>query len=197
MFGLTLIQLLMIYFIGGAPRVGKTQLAKKLSEKTGLSWLSTDNLRESLPHLEVISKDHPILRYWINWEDQNFAKKTFRPPIEEIIRRQNEESKEVAKMVKGFVESITYNSHDFILEGVALLPEFYSKQFLDKYKIKFICIGNTDYKSFLEYSWRHRIEGDWLEGVDQKTFAKAVRFFVEFSKLFKSQANSRRIPYYR
>ena len=123
----------MIYFIGGAPRVGKTQLAKKLSEKTGFSWLSTDNLRESLLYLDVISRDHPILKVWINWKDKGYIKKLFNPPIREIIRSQNEESKEVAKVIEGFIESITYNNRDFILEGVALFPDFYSQEFLNKF----------------------------------------------------------------
>lgn len=35
----------MIYFIGGAPRVGKTQIAKKIAEKLSLSLTSTDALR--------------------------------------------------------------------------------------------------------------------------------------------------------
>ena len=186
----------MIYFIGGAPRVGKTQLAKKLSQKTGLSWISTDNLRESLPHLETIPKNHSILRYWIGWEDLEFTKSVFKPSIKEIIRRQNEESKEVAKLVKGFVESLTYNSRDFVIEGVALLPEFYDQAFLKKHKVKFVCVGNTDYDPFLEYSWKHGAEGDWLEDVDKKTFTKATRFFVQFSKLFKDQAKSHKFPYY-
>ena len=34
----------MFYLIGGAPRTGKTTLAKQLSKKLVLPWISTDTL---------------------------------------------------------------------------------------------------------------------------------------------------------
>jgi len=34
----------MIYLIGGAPRCGKTKVAKQLSKKLGIPWISADSL---------------------------------------------------------------------------------------------------------------------------------------------------------
>ncbi len=186
----------MIYLIGGAPRIGKTQLAKKLSGKTGYSWITTDNLRQGLTYLEEINKNHPIKRYWINWDDENYPQNLFDYPIQETIKRQNNESVEVAKLVRGVVESLNYLNRDFIIEGVALLPTFFEKQFLKRNKIKFVCVGNTHFQSLFEYSWKHRTDGDWLADVDKKTFRKAIRFSSQFSKEFKKQAKNNNLPYF-
>ncbi|MBU1118203.1 hypothetical protein KKD37_04555 [Patescibacteria group bacterium] len=186
----------MIYFLGGAPRTGKSQLAKKISKATGFSWLSTDNLRESVVNLESIPKSDQLFAHWISWKDEDYIEKTFSPSIQEIINNQKSESKEVVKIVKGFVESISYNNRDFILEGVALLPSFFDTSFIDKYQIKFICVGNTNFESFFEYSWNHRSEGDWLENSNRDIFKKVISYSSKFSELFRNEAKSYNYPYY-
>lgn len=186
----------MIYFIGGAPRTGKSQLAKKLSKRTGISWLSTDNLRESVEGLEIIPRDNPLLKYWVNWKKDNYVKDTFSKSIEKLIENQDTESKEVSKLVKSFVESVDYNERDFIIEGVALLPRFYESEFLDKFKIKFVCIGNTDYEAFVKKSWEIRSEGDWLKDAERDVFNNTIRFCSRYSEVFKKEAEERGIPYY-
>ena len=35
----------MIYLIGGAPRSGKTILSKRIAQKNGIPWISTDTIR--------------------------------------------------------------------------------------------------------------------------------------------------------
>ena len=186
----------MIYFIGGAPRTGKSQLAKRLSKITGLSWLSTDNLRESVEGLEIIPRDNPLLRYWINWKKDNYLQETFSKPVEEMIEKQNIESKEVSKLVRSFVESINYNNRDFILEGVALLPRFYDQEFLNKFKVKFVCVGNTDYESFVKKSWEIRSEGDWLKDAERDVFNNTIKYCSKYGEIFKKEASDRSISYF-
>ncbi len=186
----------MIYFIGGAPRTGKSQLAKRLSVATGFSWLSTDNLRESSEFLEVIPRSNPLLSNWINWRESNYISKTFSIPVEKIIENQNLESLEVSKLVKGFVQSLDYNNRDFILEGVALLPEFFDNDFINKYRIKFVCVGNTDFATFRKYSWENRVDGDWLEKVDERLFDNVILFSVKFSEIFRDESEHRGFKYY-
>ncbi len=54
-----------IIFIGGAPTVGKSYLAKKLAEELKLPWISTDTVREILrsygyPVYEIKGINFPI-----------------------------------------------------------------------------------------------------------------------------------------
>lgn len=46
----------MIYLIGGAPRVGKSIIGKKLANIVGATFVSTDELDESLSTLSSILK---------------------------------------------------------------------------------------------------------------------------------------------
>jgi cytidylate kinase len=46
----------MIYLIGGAPRCGKTTIAKKLSKKLLISWISADTI-ESMIATNTSSRD--------------------------------------------------------------------------------------------------------------------------------------------
>lgn len=186
----------MIYFIGGAPRTGKSQLAKRLSKVTGYSWLSTDNLRESLELLDEIPKSSPLLSNWVDWRENDHISKTFSIPAEEIIANQDLESLELNKVIKGFVQSLDYCKRDFILEGVALLPEYFDNDFINKYKIKFVCVGNTDYETFREFSWENRTEGDWLEKADKSIFDNVILYSTKYSEIFRSQSENRGIKYY-
>ena len=186
----------MIYFIGGAPRAGKSQLAKRLSKVTGFSWLSTDNLRESAEFLEAIPRSNPLLSNWINWRDSEYISKNFSIPAEKIIENQNKESLEVVKLVKGLVQSLDYNNRDFILEGVALLPEFFDDDFINKYGIIFVCVGNTDYESFRKYSWENRADGDWLKDVGASLFDNVISYSVKFSEVFRAESEKRGLKYY-
>lgn len=116
--------------------------------------------------------------------------------MDEIIENELIESKEVSKVVKGFIESEAYRKRNLVLEGVALLPEFFEKEFIQTYGIKFLCIGNTDYDTFVEYSWNHRSEGDWMENFNEETFKKVIRFCSELSKKFKEQSEDRGVDYF-
>jgi len=185
----------MIIFIGGPPRVGKTVLAKKLAKKLRYSWLSTDDLRGAVKNSNILQKNNPL---FIQIKEKETSPEEFYQKYspKEIIKIQNNESRQVAKMVKGFIEEISYRNRNFIIEGVALLPSLYQKSFLKHYKIKFYCTGNTNYESFIKYSWTHRVEGDWLKDVNKKTFEKVIKYCSEFSQLFKKQAKSHNFQYF-
>lgn len=186
----------MIIFIGGPPRVGKSFLVRHLFNKLHISHTSTDTLRHAVKKLKQIPQKDPLFILDNLKAEKNRKEFSAKHSIEEVIDIQNTESKEVVKVVKGFVEWVDYHKQDFIIEGVALLPEFFDKEFLIKHNIKFFTIGNTDFSTFLEYSWEHRIHGDWLEEVDEETFEKVIRFCAEFSKVFKKQSEERNIPYF-
>lgn len=68
--------------------------------------------------------------------------------------------------------------------------------FIKKFGINFICIGNTNYETFLDYSWKHRVEGDWLKRANREVFNKAVEFSSKFSEVFKTQTSKYNLSYY-
>lgn len=161
-----------------------------------MSWVSTDALRFGAMQLETIPKDNALFSVinhggWKNPEE--YYQKT---PILEIIKQQNEESAEVAKVIKGFIESVAYRNRSFILEGVALFPKVFETDFIKEYNINFTCVGNTNYENFFEYSWKFRSEGDWLKETNKETFSRVIKYCAEFSKVFKNNSEERSIPYF-
>lgn len=186
----------MIIFIGGPPRVGKTVLARKLAKELQYSWLSTDDLRGLVRKVGRFPKKHPIFTLIRTGEEYNQKKFYEKYSPEEIIKLQNTESKVVAKIIKTFIEEISYRKRNFVMEGVALFPPYYEKEFIRRHSIKFCCVGNTDYQAFINYSWKNRSVGDWLENSNRKTFERVIRFCTEFSKVFKKEAKRRGFPYF-
>lgn len=186
----------MVIFLGGPPRVGKSILAKRLNKELNISYTSTDALRYGAKQLKQIPPTDPlfILDRLEEWEkrDEFYTKYS----SEKIISFQNKESEEVAKIVKGFIESTAYRKQDIILEGVALLPRFFETNFLKEFDISFFCVGNTNFEAFYTYSWEHRGTGDWLSETNQDVFEKIIKYCSDFSKTFKDDAEKYNIPYF-
>lgn len=117
-----------LILIGGAPGVGKSYLARKMSEELKLPWVSTDGIREMMR--EVVRKeDFPELSRL----DESIKAEEYLSAhtAKQILESQNKESVGVWKGVTAFVET-DYVWNDFIVEGIAVLPELVST--LDKQK---------------------------------------------------------------
>lgn len=186
----------MFYFIGGAPRVGKTIIAKKLADKLKLSWLSTDTLRGVVRKTGNFLPDHPINALLNKGEEDNQEEFYRDNSSWRTINLQNTESKFVADIVKVFIQESSFLERNFIVEGVALWPPFFDHEWLDNNAVQFYCVGNTEIKTFSEYSWKNRGPGDWLEKADRKTFERVIRYCADFSKLFHQEAQKKQIPYF-
>jgi len=109
-----------ILFIGGAPTVGKTTIAKKLSIKYRIPWISTDLMREWM--CEVVSinkypdlfldKEHTAESFWTKYYSN----------IKGAIAQEKKRDIEVFKGVKKFLEENNYWD-SYILEGISIHPE--------------------------------------------------------------------------
>jgi 2-phosphoglycerate kinase len=108
-----------IFLIGGAPTIGKTYLAERLSLAVGLPWLSTDIVR-SLMQKVARKDDYPALFYPPTAVARDYLEKN---SSEQIVVDQNKESVAVWQGVTAILEN-PYPWEGFIIEGVAVLPEF-------------------------------------------------------------------------
>jgi 2-phosphoglycerate kinase len=95
----------MLYLIGGAPRLGKSIVAKKLANENRTSWLSTDALCAMLP----------------NAAGMLFADEVDRPAAD-IVQKLWNEAESMGHPLRLFIEHIAPSQDELILEGVHLLP---------------------------------------------------------------------------
>jgi 2-phosphoglycerate kinase len=186
----------MILFIGGPPRVGKGVLTRNLSKKLGIPYISTDALRQAARELPAIPKTDNLFKSEPLGEGDNQEEFFNNTKVEDIIDFQNKESEEVARLVKGIVGYFSWSKEHYIIEGVALLPRYYTSEFIKENNIIFIAVGNTNFDTFFKFSWDHRVNGDWLGKTSKEAFEKVIKFSAEFSKIFQNEANKFGYPYY-
>jgi 2-phosphoglycerate kinase len=130
-----------IILIGGAPTVGKSFIAQKLSEELGIPWISTDDIREKVKSDNVQEKDkYPKLFYFHNAVAEEYLQNN---SAEQIVVDQNLESHEIWSDIEKFILSNAENSA-YIIEGVAILPELVQKSFGSNKNVKAIFILNND-----------------------------------------------------
>lgn len=133
-----------IILIGGAPTAGKSTLARKLAEDLRLPWISTDTIREQMRKL-VRKEDYPALFQHADATPEMGVEFLSHNTAEEIVRHQNSESLEVQKGIRALIET-DYVWDSFIVEGVAILPEFAAEVMKTDKRIKtfFLVDENVD-----------------------------------------------------
>ena len=177
-----------VFLIGGAPVVGKTSLARKLSEDVGLPWISTDTIR-SLMQRVVRKEDYPALFYPSMSQAKDYL--ADHGP-KEIIDDQNSESLAVWQGVQGILGS-DYPWKSYIIEGVAVLPKLVNE-----------AMGHVDNicPMFLYEDRKERIRkviferGLWddADKCSNELKEKEVSWVVMFNKFIKEEAAAYGFP---
>ncbi len=112
-----------IILIGGAPTVGKSYLAERLAQDLKLPWMSTDIIREWMRELITHREEFPNLFDFDHREHADPVEYLTTRTAQEIVDHQNLESVQTWKGVEALVKK-NYVWDSFIIEGVAILPQF-------------------------------------------------------------------------
>lgn len=107
-----------IHLIGGAPLTGKTTIAKELSLKRNIPFISTDDIRSWMQALLKQSEYPKLLN---NFNIDEFYKKYDSAQV--VFETELNQCKEVQKGVIAFIKSIC-EWESYIIEGHAITPEF-------------------------------------------------------------------------
>jgi 2-phosphoglycerate kinase len=165
-----------IILIGGAPTVGKTYLAKRLSKKLNIPWTSTDKIRSSAKK-RLSKKEHPSLFKFVG-KDITAEKYLSSHTPKQIFDDQNEESIAVWELIKEFITSIR---GPYIIEGVAILPSLINETFEKNSNINplFLLNGNKEQIKKVVYT-----RGLWGNAKDYSDDVKPIE--VEWASLFNN-----------
>ncbi|MCX6743823.1 MAG: hypothetical protein NT116_06365 [Candidatus Parcubacteria bacterium] len=155
----------MIYLIGGAPRCGKTILAKKIAATKKIGWISTDNLWEVVFYSTPKSQRRAKFPFHFAPKPKNkYHFEVYSP--EEHWRMDMTESDSIWPGVKALIEHLINCRHDYVIEGVNLLPRLVNQLKNTRYwkNIRVVYLVKTDLNQIKEGIPKNK-EHDWiLEG---------------------------------
>jgi 2-phosphoglycerate kinase len=181
------------YFIGGAPRAGKTTLAKHFTSQTGLQRTSTDAIRTELRRT-VLQSTEPALYYLdsLNADEANMSD-LMRNHTDDIIAAADRESAVVWQTIEAFVRTNLKAGHNILIEGVAALPQFVAKLNIP-YRAVFL--GNES-PHHAEIVWKNAAAHpeSWLGKLQPDTVRAFAHFSQATSSHIKSTAKSFGLPY--
>jgi 2-phosphoglycerate kinase len=118
-----------VILIGGAPLSGKSTLAKSLSKKLDIPWVSTDDIRKWMQAI-ARKEDYPGLFYSIGLDAVAFYKK--HQTAQSVVDGEVIEGLDVQKGVIAMIDSFWWWDK-FIIEGIAISPSFIM-QFQESHK---------------------------------------------------------------
>ncbi len=189
----------MIYLIGGAPRCGKTTIAKKLSKKIKIPWISADTI-ESIVAINTSPTDIKKL-----FPKSEMRKKTKQSndlmydkySAKEIKNAYVKQAKATWKAIDMMIECEVKEGNDFIIEGHQIHPKL-MKFLTEKYGKKNICsliITRFDVNRIVEGCLKYKSKNDWFiqKTKKEKTFYKIAEMIRLYSKFFEREAKKCKI----
>lgn len=177
----------MIYLIGGAPRCGKTILAKKIAVKKKIGWVSTDRLWSVV----FASTPKPQLKRKFPGYFLAHAKDKYHfelHSLKTILDKEIIEAQSIWPGVSAFIRSANHFKQDFVIEGIHLLPKLVNQLKETNYwpKIKIVYLIKTDLEKIKEGIPKSKEEFDWLlsGGIDKPGrldgAAKMIRYESQY-----------------
>jgi 2-phosphoglycerate kinase len=177
--------LLMIFLLGGPPRVGKSIISNEIRQKYPLSIVSTDTLGAVLENV-LNSEAVPDLFVFNKLNEMPRAKrvKIMKDPAE-LITYVRKESYVVWKAVAAFIRKENYEGRDALIEGVAVLPELVNQLEDIPHRVVFIGNQGENHKDNIkEYSKENK--NDWIRRVSDQ-FIGAFTIFVNRMSVYIEQ----------
>lgn len=180
-----------VYLIGGPPKCGKTTLAKVLSKKLQIPWISADTL-QNIAYTYLPKKDHakyfPHSHLERKNNDQFYSEYSSKTIIEKYIKQ----GKTSYKAIRMMAETSIVDEDDYIVEGYQVTPEVVYqiiKKFGSK-SIRTVFLVKHNEKEFIKHVHKSTTPNDRIIRSTKKeeTFPKIAKMISEYSKYFEKEA---------
>jgi 2-phosphoglycerate kinase len=172
----------MIYLIGGAPRCGKTTIAKQLSKKLRISWKEKHGKlfpKAIMRKKTKLSNDLLYLKY----------------STKEIVNAYTLQSKTSWTAIEVLVSCYDYEGHDIIIEGHQIHPQLIN-DLQKKYKeLKGIIVVKSDLKTIVSDALQSKAKNDWFltRTKNAITFEKIGMMIKKYSDYFIKESKRYKI----
>ena len=191
----------MFYLIGGAPRVGKTTLAKKISSDYNIPWISVDTVESII--LEYIPDDlkddlfpkNKIRKETHDINDEMYSLFSTKQIVDAYIKQ----SKASWKAISTFVKKEEQYGHSYVIEGFQIHPELVIQLQNENPEatIKSIFVGRSDVKQIIANVLEFGGRNDWFtkKTINESTYQKIAEMIAEYSNFFKLAAEQLDLPF--
>ncbi|HEU0051131.1 MAG TPA: AAA family ATPase [Patescibacteria group bacterium] len=189
----------MIYLIGGPPRCGKTTLAKALSKKLGIPWISCDTL-------EVVSSEYVSFNQWRKMHPYSLLRKKYKTndrfyrvlPTRMIVNVLKRQARPTFPAIEAVAICEIKDGNDYIIEGYHVDPAFVSC-LMKKYgakNFKAVFLGKKDAEKFAQDVHKSTTPNDWLLRATKReeTFLKVGQMVALYSNYFEREARKYGFP---
>lgn len=176
-----------IILIGGAPRTGKSFLARELSKKLGIPYVATDRIRETMKKSELREK-YPAL-----WEfDAGVETYLNSHTAEQVFQSHNAEASATWDGVKAWMDN-NMDQESYIIEGVAVIPELVNRDFGHNDLARPIFLYDNNVNSVLDM---FRTYGFWdgAPKYSEDTNKKYVEWILIFNEWLKKECEKYDYP---
>jgi len=180
----------MIYIIGGAPRSGKTKLAKRLSRKLSVPIYSTDKLRIQVARKTPVSKIDLMFPFNRMFDGDKVDECFRKYKSEDFLNADKVEASCLIEEIITFMKHNLNNNNDYIIEGVHLLPRYIKKIQLSISECRIIYLGKIDEHKILNGLKLNKDKKDWIIGHIKKSVSlvRASRMVSVYGKFFLKEA---------
>lgn len=178
----------MIYLIGGAPRLGKSIIARRLSKKLGIPWVSTDFLWAIATKYTSPREQR---RLWPTIPEPEEGTAFIKLPLEKQVRFQFHEAQSLWTALRTFVHYHTVSRDDVILEGVHLTPRLIARLKALPFargKIRALVIRDENEQRILNNIRKNTSKDNWMRGASQRVQGLIARFAAAVDRRLEREA---------
>lgn len=175
------------YLIGGAPRVGKTQLALRVVQHRPMLAVSADSVRDMLQGVLKPAASPALFKLYEMTRNESAIAKFLQKYPQRGVNLQNDESSIVWPSVKRMIQSHMADGQDILVEGVEILPDYLDDVDFD-YKVVFL--GNTTQMHANTIAKRaHANDHDWMHAYTDETIDSWAGLVRAFSEYIRTEAH--------
>jgi len=174
-----------VYFIGGAPRSGKTTVIQRLIQRKPMLAASTDAIRNVCKGV-TSAKDRPKLHKVGRGEyDSEKHMQMMRDDPQAVLQHETYQSEEVWKSTLDFIGYYQRDGKDAAIEGVAVLPKELAKTEFD-YRAVFLVPKGDQTDAILRHARDN--ENDWLSKYSDEVIISFCKFVKHWNAYYSNEA---------
>jgi 2-phosphoglycerate kinase len=186
---------IMVYLLGGPPRVGKSKISGEIRKRHAVSVVSTDTLGAVLENVlsPEVFPDLFVFKIFSEMPMAERVKLIMRNPAE-LIDYMKKESFIVWKAVEAFMSRENDECREVLIEGVAVLPELISR--IEDIPHRVVFVGNQG-EGLKERIWKYAEENkhDWMRGVCEEYIDAFALFVNRMSAYIEQEAKEHSFDY--